>query len=121
MASLAGTTLLWPGTVLDRMWAYNPRAFKELAPFGRVMGIPFLLIGVALTVAGKGWFKRCLWAWRLTVLIISTQVLGNLVNIFLGHIVEGTIGITIAGALIFYLLRSEVRATFSRGNASIVR
>lgn len=56
MASLAGTTLLWPGTVLDHMWALNPRAYKELAPFGRVMGIPFLLLGVALAVAGMGWF-----------------------------------------------------------------
>ena len=121
MASLAGTTLLWPGTVLDRMWALNPRTYRELAPFGRVIGIPFLLLGVALTVAGIGWFKGCLWAWRLAVVIIATQVLGNLMNIFLGRIVEGAIGITIAGALIFYLLRSEVRAAFARGNASIVR
>jgi hypothetical protein len=32
MASLAATTLLWRGTVLDRVWALNPMAYKQLAP-----------------------------------------------------------------------------------------
>jgi hypothetical protein len=118
MASLAGTTLLLPGTGLDRMWAINPRAYKELAPFGKAIGIPFLLLGVALAVAGVGWFKRFLWAWRLAVAIIATQILGNLVNVILGRVVEGAIGITIAGALLFYLLRSEVRGAFSNSDAS---
>jgi hypothetical protein len=118
MASLAGTTLLWPGTGLDRMWVLNPRAYKELAPFGKATGIPFLLLGVALAVAGVGWFKQFLWAWRLAVAIIATQILGNFVNVILGRVVEGAIGITIAGALLFYLLRSEVRGAFSNSDAS---
>ena len=28
MASLAGTTLLWRGTALDRIWDLNPTAYK---------------------------------------------------------------------------------------------
>ena len=60
MASLAGATLLWRGTALDRMWTLNPRAYKELAPLGKVVGIPFLMLGVLLAVACVGWFKPCL-------------------------------------------------------------
>jgi len=30
MASLAGTTLLWKGTVLDRIWLLNSAAYKQL-------------------------------------------------------------------------------------------
>src|SRR5580704_4829133 len=75
MASLAGITLVWPGTALDRMWALNSRAHKELAPFGRAVGIPFLFLGAALAVAVIGWFKRRLWGWRLTIVVIATQVL----------------------------------------------
>ena len=81
------------------------------------MAIPFLLLGVALAVAGLGWFKRSLWAWRLAVGIIGTQVLGNFVNVFFERLVESAIGISIAGALLFYLFRPGVRKTFENGSA----
>ena len=121
MASLAGTTLVWRGTALDNMWALNPRAYKELAPFGRAVGIPFLLLSFALAVASIGWFKYRLWGWRLAVAIIATQVLGDLVNAFMGDVVRGSIGFVIAVALLVYLLRPEVRAAFANGKAPSVR
>ena len=51
MAGLAATTLLWRGTVLDRLWDLNPTAYKQLAPLGGTVGILFLLLGAALTTA----------------------------------------------------------------------
>jgi len=118
MASLAGTTLVWRGTALDRIWALNPRAFRDLAPHGSAIGIPFLFLGITLAVAGTGWLKYRLWGWRLAVGIIATQVLGDLVNLFSGHVVEGGLGVAIAGALLFYLLSANVKAVFaSRGRA----
>ncbi len=121
MASLAGITLLSRGTVLEWMWTLNPAAHKQLVPFGPAAGILFLLRGAALAVAGAGWFKRRLWGWRLAVAIIATQVLGDLVNALRGEVVKGAIGFTIAGALLFYVLRSEVRATFASGDVTSVR
>jgi hypothetical protein len=113
MASLAGTMLVWRGTTLDRLWLINPRAYRELAPHGKAVGIPFLLLGIGLVVAGTGWFKRRLWGWRVAVGIIAVQVLGDLVNAFLGDLVRGGIGFMIAGALLIYLLRPEVRGAFA--------
>jgi hypothetical protein len=121
MASLAGTTLVWRGTILDRAWAINAPAYRQLAPLGKKVGIPFLLLGATLVVAGAGWFKRRVWAWRLAVAIIATQVLGDLVNAFMGDLVRGGVGFIIAVALLVYLLRPEVRAFFSSGNAPSVR
>jgi hypothetical protein len=121
MASLAGATLLWRGTALDRMWTLNPRAYKELAPLGKVVGIPFLMLGVLLAVACMGWFKRRVWGWRLAVAIIAIQVLGDLVNAFRGDVVQGGTGFVIAGALLVYLLRPEVRAAFVSANAPSLR
>jgi hypothetical protein len=120
MSSIAGTTLIWRGTVLDRMWTLNPRAYKQLAPFGNAVGIPFLLLSALMVVAGAGWFERRSWGWGLAVAIIATQVLGDLVNVLIGRFVEGGIGVTIAGALLFYLLRPAVRGAF-RSEKSLSR
>jgi hypothetical protein len=121
MASIAGVTLIWRGTILDRVWALNAPAYRQLAPFGRTVGIPLLLLGATMAVAGTAWFKRRLWGWRLAVAIIATQVLGDLVNAFMGDLVRGGVGFVIAGALLVYLLRPEVRGTFASGNAPSIR
>ena len=121
MASLAGATFLWRGTGLDRMWTLNPRAYKELSPLGKVVGIPFLMLGVLLAVACMGWFKGRVWGWRLAVAIIAIQVLGDLVNASRGDVVRGGVGFVIAGALLVYLLRPQVRCAFASGNAPSVR
>jgi hypothetical protein len=112
MAALAGTTLVWQGSALDRIWSLNPRAHKELVPFGRAVGIPFLLLSATLAVASIGWFKRRRWGWILAVSLIATQVLGNLVNIWMARYLEGATGVVIAGALLLYLVRADVRNVF---------
>jgi hypothetical protein len=113
MASLAGTTLTWPGTSLDRMWALNPTAHKQLATFAKPAGILFLLLAALLASAGTGWFKQRLWGWRLAVAVVATQVLGDLVNFFRGDYWRGGVGFSIAAALLFYLLRPAVKAVFN--------
>jgi len=116
MASLAATTLAWGGTVLDRLWAVNPRAYNHLAPYGKTMGIPFLLLGIILAFSGAGWLKRRVWGWRLAIVIIVTQVLGTFVTALMGGVTKGIVGGIISGALLFYLLRPAVRATFATSN-----
>jgi hypothetical protein len=113
MAAVAGITLVWRGTALDRMWALNPRAYNELAPLGKAVGLLFLSLAVALAIAGIGWLARRRWGWLLAVVIIGAQLLGNLVNIVVGRVVEGVVGILTAGALLFYMTRPHVRVNFA--------
>jgi hypothetical protein len=113
MASLAGTTLTWPGTSLDRMWALNPAAHKQLANFAKPAGIAFLLLAAVLVLAATGWLKHRFWGWRLVVAVIATQVLGDLLNFFRGDYWRGAVGFAIASALLLYLLRPSVRAVFN--------
>ena len=115
MASLTGLTLALPGTALDPIWILNPRAYKQLAPLGKEVGVPFLLLAAALVTAAAGLFKRRVWGWRLATAIIATQIAGDLVNAFSGHLIEGGIGVGIASALLLYLLRSDVKAAFGVG------
>jgi hypothetical protein len=113
MATLAATTLLWRGMRLDRIWTLNPTAYKQLAPRGRIVGILFLVLGAALTTAAIGWFRRRLWGWRLAVVIISMQVLGDVVNCVRGDWLRGGTGVIIAGALLLFLLQPRIRAMFT--------
>jgi hypothetical protein len=112
MSGLAGMTLVWQGTTLDRMWALNPTAYRKLAPVGGTVGPLFLLLSATMAIASVGWFKRRSWGWGLAVGIFFTQFAGDTVNLIRGDFVRGGTGCAIAGALLLYLLRPKVRTTF---------
>ena len=96
------------------VWNLNPAAYKQLAASGQhMLGFSFVLLGAALTTAGIGWFRRRLWGWRLAVIIIATQVLGDVVNCVRGDWLRGGTGVIIAGALLLFLLQPRMRATFA--------
>ena len=113
MAFLAGATLIWRGTALDRIWVLNAAAYKQLAPLGRMVGVLFLLLSATLALAGTGWFRRRRWGWRLAVVIIATQVLGDVVNCVRGNLLRGGTGVIIAGALLLFLLQPRIRSAFA--------
>jgi hypothetical protein len=98
--------------MLDHIWSLNPRPYRQLEPLGYKAGILMLVVAGALAVAGVGWFNRRHWAWSLAVAIIGAQIAGDFVNLYLGRVIEGVIGVAAAGALLFYLLRPPVRSAF---------
>jgi hypothetical protein len=112
MALFAAVTLLFPGTFLDKAWALNPVAHRQLALIGRPVALLFLLLSAALAIAGLGWLRRRRWGWLLAVVIIAIQFAGDLGNAFLGQPLRGAVGAAIAGALLFYLLTPQVREGF---------
>jgi hypothetical protein len=46
--------------------------------------------------------------------IIAAQVSPDLVNVFSGRTVEGVMGATLAGTLLFYLLQAHLHSDFER-------
>ncbi len=113
MASLAATTLLWRGTVLDRVWTLNQAAYRQLSSLGTKVGLLFVLLSTALLMSGIGWFRHRRWGWRLAVAIIAIQLLGDIFNIARGDPLRGATGVIIARALLLYLLSPRIRAAFS--------
>ncbi len=113
MSALAGATLIWHRTPLERVWELNPRAYRLLSPHGSTVGPLFLLLSTTMLAAGVGWFRGRYWGWVLAVAIVTSQVLGDLVNLLCGDFVRGSIGSAIAGALLMYLLSSKVRSFFA--------
>ena len=113
MALYAGITLLHPGTVLDRLWSLNPDAHRDLLPFRKPAGVLFLVLAAVAATAGVGWFRRRIWGWRLAVLAISTQVLGDCANLIRGDFLRGGAGLLIGGALLIYLLSDKIKGNFN--------
>ena len=113
IAGVAATTLLCPGTFLDRLWALNPRAHQQIGPWRGAFGILVLLIGVSLVIAGIGWFRHRRWGWTLAVVIIGMQAVGDMVNCLRGDWLRGGTGAVIAGALLLVLFRKRIRDQFA--------
>ena len=113
MALLAGISLIWRGTTLDKLWALNPKAYEQLAPLGKPVGIAFLLLSAVLAVAAMGWLHRRLWSWKLVLFLIGAQLSGSLINVFRGEMLKGAAGFFVAGALLLYVLRAATKAQFS--------
>lgn len=114
MATLAGITLLFPGSFLDPIWRLNPEAGEQLRQLGRGIGIAFLGLGAAMVATAIGWIRRRFWGWALAATIIASQVLGDLVNAFRGEWLKGAVGAAIAGALLAYLIRPVTRGAFEK-------
>lgn len=117
MAMLAGVTLIFPGTALDRVWVLNPSGHAGLAALGRPIGLLFPVLSFALLAAGIGWLKRRLWGWTLAVLLIGGNVLGDSIRVASGAWLQGIVGVLIAGALLSYLVTPRVRQTFLKNTA----
>jgi hypothetical protein len=70
-------------------WALNPRAYSELAPFGKRIGLLFLSLAAALAIASTGWLKRRRWGWQLALVIVGTQVLWDIRTFITGASFRG--------------------------------
>ena len=112
MATFAATTLLIPGTLLDRAWVLNPTAHTQLIPVAQVAGVGFVVLAAVLLLAGVGWFRRRYWGWGLGAAVIGVNMLGDLINAARGEWMKGAVGVVIAGLLLIYLTRSGVRNYF---------
>jgi hypothetical protein len=112
MAAYAATTLLKPGTVLDRLWALNRTGHTQLASLGKGAGLGFVVLSALLCATSVGWFRRRSWGWILGVTIIGINAAGDLVNLAIGEHLKGAVGVAIAGLLLVYMTRSGVRDYF---------
>jgi hypothetical protein len=112
MAAFAGTTLIWQNTFLPRVWRLNPEAWRMLAPIGNLAGPLFLAFSALLLTTAILWFRRHLWGWRLGIAILLTQVVGDLFNLVRGDYLRAGPGVVIAGALLYFLLRPQMRRNF---------
>lgn len=61
-------------------------------------------VGLGCAVAAIGLWNGTRWGVRLAILILSVNILGDLINVLLRHDYRALIGLPVGGAMIFYLV-----------------
>lgn len=108
-----GMALLLPESKFEAIWDLYPARRLVLMPHRSWLGPGFLTLAIAMVSASIGCFRRRKWGWWLAVGIFLVNGIGDAGQVLLGHFLEGGIGVAVAGAILFYLSRPEVRAMFT--------
>ena len=107
------TALYFPGSAAEVVWkAYEARR-AMLMPYRVWLAPGFFALAAVMAAASLGCFSRRSWGRHLAIAIFAVNGAGDVVQLFIGHVLEGTIGVTAAGLLIYWLTRPNVKDAFA--------
>ena len=112
MCALTIVTLAFPGSVLEPVWRLNPdahRSFRSIGPWAFVL---MATVGAACLFSAIGLFRRAPWGRVLAVLVLVTNLAGDVAASLLRHDARTLIGLPIGGAMIALLLSRPVKRLF---------
>jgi hypothetical protein len=108
-----GAALLLPGSPVEVIWKLYSARRTELMPYRAWMGPGFLVLATVMLFASIGMFGYRRWGWWLAVTMFAANGLGDVVQVIIGRVLEGVIGVTVAGAILYYLTLPKVRGAFT--------
>jgi hypothetical protein len=112
---VVGVALLVPGTLLDRMWVYNPPAHTAFQAVGKPLGAGFLMLGLVAGTTAWGIAHGRRWAWWLAILIFVINGIGDMFGLLATRdLLKSGSGFVIALGFLLILLSRNVRASFER-------
>jgi hypothetical protein len=109
MCLLTIVLLVFPRTKLDSLWNLNPDAhvgFQSLRSWSIVL---MVVVGAGCALAAIGVWRATVWGVQLAVAILFCNIIGDLVNALMRRDYRSLVGLPIAGAMIFYLVRFNTR------------
>ncbi len=105
MCALTIVLLLFPGTELDSLWRFNPEGHLGLQSLGKAAIALMFGVGAGCAFAAIGLWRSAVWGIRIALIILSLNIIGDLLNALLRHDYRALIGLPIGGAMILYLSR----------------
>lgn len=118
IAIVVGTSLLIPGTILDRMWELNRPAYSAFAFRPTASGLLFLLLSLCTAYAAVGLLNGVRKARWLAIALFTVNGTGDVVNLVRpANRLGGAVGIIIAATVLFYLIRPGAAAFFDKDRA----
>lgn len=100
------------GAGASAIWVLKPAAFAFLSQYPHVMIVGFSILAVAFAFCAIGLSLRKPWAYRLAIGFIAINAISAAVNLAGTPTYAGLIGLAVAGALIWWLSRPDVRSQF---------
>src|SRR5947208_14670648 len=105
-------SLLFPGSFLEPIWRLNPRARAGLGGWGVWAVILKGSVCLACALAPVGVWRGARWGYWLAVSLLAINLLGDILNVFLGTEPRAVIGIPIALAILAFLVSRRARRFF---------
>jgi hypothetical protein len=99
------TALLLSGGPLDLIWRLKPTAQRDFAQLGHWAILLMAAICSACAMAAFGLWRQRPWGRRFAAFVLALNLVGDSANAIFGREPSSALGVPIAAALIFYLLR----------------
>jgi hypothetical protein len=93
-------------------WSLSPGVHDQLADLGWPIVASFLALASVFFYAAIAWFRKKISGWRIASLLIAGNLVGDIIQLFLGHIFEGMLGILLGGSLLAYIMSPWIRRVF---------
>lgn len=110
MCALTIGLLIFPGSVLESLWRLNPDAHLAFQSMENWAAVLMLTVGSACLLAAIGLWRGATWGTRLALIILSANILGDLINAVFRHDYRALVGLPISAAMIAYLIRSDFQS-----------
>jgi hypothetical protein len=116
IAVVVAASLLFPGTMLDGMWALNRPAQAAFVGLGRWSGMLMVVLASVTSSAAWGLLRGRRWAWWMAMAVFLFDGMGDLVSVVLGKDgLRAGLGVVVAGVFATSLLGKSVRRFFGLG------
>lgn len=98
--------------------AFGVPLFAGIAIMGALV---FLAVAVATAAIAMGLWKRKRAAWHAAVALAAGYVAWSVLGLFVGNVIDGVVGLAIAGLVLWYLFQPTVQAWFGIGGVTTDR
>ena len=113
MAVVAGVSLIFPHTVLDRLWELNKPGAAAFRAMGSISGALLLLLGSGTSAAAVGLVRGRKWAWWFAVVLFAINGCGDVVSwVVTGDWLKSASGVAIGCGFLYALSRTRVKRYF---------
>lgn len=112
ISGLSFVALLLPSSPLKSIWRLNPDAHANFLLLGGWAILLMAIVSVTCGLAALGLFQYRGWGYWLSLGILATNAVGDLLGAVLRSDPRTLVGIPIVALLIVFLTRREVRGMF---------